>query len=201
MSTTYVNNNPFLNYGSSVWKLNYEYGVIKKNLWFMDNYFEKNNSSIISLLLCFMFEIQMLLFQREKNETNSLTVSSWDEGTQPLTFLWAVNFVVGTRITCLIHWKWFYFNTATITWMWLSKTFFLKKKKKKQKKVLLSCECNPIQDMSFWENSYFFFFFQFGFPYIQHVIEDVVTYGGNSSWLCMMVISSVVQLIIVYIVM
>jgi len=45
----------------------------------------------------------MLLFQREKNETNSLTVSSWDEGTQPLTFLWAVNFVVGTRITCLIH--------------------------------------------------------------------------------------------------
>jgi len=152
----------------------------------------------INYLTASMFGIQMLLFQREKNETNSLTVSSWDEGTQPLTFLWAVNFVVGTRITCLIHWKWFYFNTATITWMWLSKTFFLKKKKKKQKKVLLSCECNPIQDMSFWENSYFFFFFQFGFPYIQHVIEDVVTYGGNSSWLCMMVISSVVQLIIVY---
>jgi len=167
----------------------------------MDNYFEKNNSSIISLLLCFMFEIQMLLFQREKNETNSLTVSSWDEGTQPLTFLWAVNFVVGTRITCLIHWKWFYFNTATITWMWLSKTFFLKKKKKKAEESTTIMWMQPYSRHVILGEFVFFFFFQFGFPYIQHVIEDVVTYGGNSSWLCMMVISSVVQLIIVYIVM
>ena len=42
--TTYIDNNPILNYGSSVWKLNYEYGVIKKNLWLMENYIEKNNS-------------------------------------------------------------------------------------------------------------------------------------------------------------
>jgi hypothetical protein len=133
----------------------------------MDNYFEKNNSSIISLLLCFMFEIQMLLFQREKNETNSLTVSSWDEGTQPLTFLWAVNFVVGTRITCLIHWIWFYFNTATITWMLVIKIFSLKKKPKK----VLSYECNPIQDMSFGSIHTFFFF------------QTVLCWQKGKSWL------------------